>query len=233
MPLFIKDNQKVMFIHIPKTAGTSIEDAFESADWKMEFFHSPNRGGGPDKKPCNPQHWHQPLLKKWLYSEHDVTFEFVVVRNPFTRLISEMMWKDGGIVKHVKDAGYDKNFYQKLNNWAVSAMKNHISNNDQYLKDTEQFINNNRGFFADNHLRPQAEFVRPISKIYKYEEINQQLVPDLLNKFKTAELGSKFTNLDRSKTRPTTMLDPTDEFKTLYTQLYKQDHDKFGYPMPF
>ena len=53
-------------------------------------------------------------------------------------------------------------------------------------------------------------------------------------RFNLGELANEFTDLPLSKARPTSMkIEPTEEFKKLYTQVYGEDHKKFGYDMPF
>jgi len=141
MPLMIKDSRRVMFIHIPKTAGTAIEKSFENSGWSLKFFHAPNRGHGPDLAPCNPQHWHQGPLRKWAYTAGPVTFEFALVRNPFTRLISEMLWREKSQSAHINQHGYDTEFFNRLDAFGIRHMQQYIKNENQFQADKELFYN--------------------------------------------------------------------------------------------
>lgn len=72
--------KELKFIHITKTGGTSIENAGMAAGFRWGRFH--NEYGW----------WHKcfPLLSSELKARHDW---FVVVRNPYDRLISEFHCK--------------------------------------------------------------------------------------------------------------------------------------------
>lgn len=215
MPLFIKDSKRALFVHIPKTAGTSVETAFLDCGYDKQFLHRPGKGDGPDKKPCNPQHWHQELIRENIYPVLDGRsfFEFAIVRNPFTRLISEMMWKNSG------GSNFDKDeFFKSLDKFGCNGMRTYKTAN----------------FHGDNHWRPQREFVGPNTVVFKYEEIKYQAWADLKMRFNLEELKTEFTHISLDKARPTKMnIEPTQEFKELYTEIYGEDHKQFGYDMPF
>jgi len=233
MPLMIKDSRRVMFIHIPKTAGTAIEKSFETSGWNMKFFHAPNRGHGPDRAPCNPQHWHQGPLRKWAYPDGPVTFEFALVRNPFTRLISEMLWREKSQSAHINQRGYDQEFFQKLDSFGVRHMQQYIKNEAKFQADKELFYRQKNMLYADNHFRPQNHFVRAVTNIYKYEDLGHTVWNTLQEKFGLRQLTQEYTHVDLKKTRPDRMPSATDRFKELYTELYGPDHQKFNYALPF
>ncbi|NVK56116.1 MAG: sulfotransferase family 2 domain-containing protein [Alteromonadaceae bacterium] len=86
MPLLIKpDNQTLLFVHIPKTAGTSIKSRIKS-DIKLalnvEF---------KQELPCPPQHFHFELLERLGFASYCCD-SFAVVRHPLTRFISEFAY---------------------------------------------------------------------------------------------------------------------------------------------
>lgn len=233
MPLFTHKTQRVMFIHIPKTAGTAIEKSFADAGWGTEFLHMPNRGDGPDRAPCNPQHWHQGPLRKWAYSQGPVTFEFAIVRNPFTRLISEMIWREAGHTSHINKHGYDNKFFQKLDSFTVRNLQHYIKNETEFQNDKEFFYEQGKKFHADNHFRPQFHYVRPVTNIYKYEDLKPTVWNTLKEKFKLNVLTQEYTRVDLKKSRPVQIPSPSSQFRELYTQVYGPDHEKFNYPLPF
>lgn len=214
MPLFTKDKKCGLFIHIPKTAGTSLEVAFLGAGYKYEYLHRPGKGDGPDQKPCNSQHWHHELIQKEIYPVLEKRpYEFTIVRNPFTRMISEMMWKNNAKSNFSKD-----DFFMHLDSFGCSGMRT-------YKRDP---------FYADNHWRPQHHFVGPNTNIFKYEELQHQAWADLRMRFGLENLGTEFTNVSLDRPRPTRMkIEPSKEFRELYTELYAEDHKRFDYGMPF
>lgn len=85
----ILENQKIAFIHIPKTAGTSMEKALGVYN-KREAFFGPTFTDRGYK-----QHWtYSELMNVYDLNEY---FTFSFVRHPFDRIVSEYFYlKDMG-----------------------------------------------------------------------------------------------------------------------------------------
>jgi hypothetical protein len=88
-------DRKIAFIHIPKTAGQSIEDLFE---FKCDNYHyAGDHHNGYDFSHCTIKN---------MQSKIDVSnfFKFSFVRNPFDRLVSEFFFrpKNGVFFKRLK-----------------------------------------------------------------------------------------------------------------------------------
>lgn len=88
MPAFTKGDKKVFFIHIPKSAGTSVQSAFEEEGYSTSFFNAHSS----DLSRCCPQHYHGELLE-YLGLLNDSDFNFAIVRNPLDRLLSEYYFR--------------------------------------------------------------------------------------------------------------------------------------------
>lgn len=74
-------NEKLYFVHIPKNAGTSIEDSYPEQGWGLRQATSlPDFHG---TQPCS--NWHNPHLIPFMYPGK----RFCVIRDPIDRLISE------------------------------------------------------------------------------------------------------------------------------------------------
>lgn len=87
MPLLIKpDKQVLLFIHIPKTGGTSIKsnlnDGIQIA-FNYEF---------KEELPCPPQHFHSGMLER-LGVEKLANQSFAITRHPVDRFISEFTYR--------------------------------------------------------------------------------------------------------------------------------------------
>lgn len=208
MPLFKKDNKTVLFIHIPKCAGTSIERAFEDAGWDIEFLVEPARKGHTDWKPCNPQHWHYEMLLENIHNKYDIDYEFTVVRNPFQRLVSELFWRQG----------WGSNYLGDLSN-AISVIgQNYLQ---QYSNDP---------YAMDNHIRPQQEFIGPTTSVFRFENLHTELFPKLKNDF---DLGDFANHYNTGSNKPNTLPNLSDSFKNLYEEIYFSDHELLKYNKPF
>lgn len=86
MPIFERNNQKVHFVHIPKTGGMSIRYALESSGW-VNLYETQK---GTLKLPSGKTyHGHMPYSQWRGWEEVDAcSFEFALVRNPVDRMRS-------------------------------------------------------------------------------------------------------------------------------------------------
>jgi chondroitin 4-sulfotransferase 11 len=148
MPLCLKHN--LFFIHIPKTAGTSIEIALDMR--KPECFYSENRFNKILK--INPQHFIYSDLSNILNVKN--LNIFTVVRNPFDRLVSEFK------------------YVQKTENSNWTDYKN--LNFDSFVDEVLNLDSNMACDIFDNHLMPQYDYIKggeDIIKIFKYENLSE------------------------------------------------------------
>jgi len=88
MPVYTKGDQKILYVHVPKTAGTSIQGVFKDNEY-VESFFSPNE---LYHGLCTPQHIHAKLIRKE-FDLSEFTYIFSVYRDPVERLISEYTWR--------------------------------------------------------------------------------------------------------------------------------------------
>jgi len=232
MPLFFKEDKKVLFLHIPKTAGTSVEYAFMDAGYKDKYLIIRSRGDSGNTNPCSPQHYQYGLVQRFIHPEEGSDMEeFAIVRNPFTRCISEYFWMGGG-----QPQDYNDNFFTGLKKYVFGNLQTYIDNEKTWQSDKENFIARNQRFPGDNHWRPQWHFIGPNTKVYKYEELDDVVFPDLKEKYGIKKLEKKYTNVSLDLTRPTKFpnnFKVDNQFKDRYIKVYGQDHERFEYPLPF
>jgi hypothetical protein len=88
MSVFSRDHLRVLYVHVPKTGGTSIEFFFDKNGFAVTFV---DRGGAGSIVPmmkCSPQHLHAEQLHA-IFHVNRFTYSFMTVRNPIDRLVSE------------------------------------------------------------------------------------------------------------------------------------------------
>lgn len=144
MPLLSKDSKFFYFIHIPKTGGTSIENAARKGGWRVQMLVSGHSHRDMPFLPVTPQHFHGEILDK-IFNFSEGLSVFTIVRHPFHRFKSEYYWQTRqGLT----------NLY--ASSWISSAMGSCKLNKSVY----------------DNHLRPQIDFLpKNISTtVFKLEE---------------------------------------------------------------
>ena len=231
MPLFHNGDDLVLFVHVPKCGGTAIENSFRSAGYDWGYLNEPMKTGY-DEKPCNPQHYHAELIEKLIMPSENCTDQFTVIRNPYTRLISEFMWQTN-IGQLVTAEGFTDNFFKYLEEFTIQRLTAYKTNEFQYRMDTDAFLRNKLSFVFDNHMRPQHHYVTSDWNIYWFEEMDTKFWPEISNKYGITIPGSINQTLDRKIERPTEHKGSNQQFKDLFTEFYYEDCKLFGYNLPF
>lgn len=110
----IDHNNKFIFVHIPKTAGTSIERMYGLENPRC-FFNRRCEIIIDNVKYC-PQHLTSTQLKtrpeiSQYYNEY---YKFSFVRNPYDRVLSEFFWREKKIVNYEYFKKWIYQFYSKI-----------------------------------------------------------------------------------------------------------------------
>lgn len=142
MPFIETSGKKILFVHIPKTGGTSIEKAMEGiSDLNfcsraiLPFLRTP------------PEHFtYQNICS--LFGEGYFDYVFTVVRNPYKRIESEY---------RMRALLAKERFFTELPTFPI------------WLEQTLDQVMLDRGYCA-NHLRPQIEFIGRNVNVFRYEE---------------------------------------------------------------
>ena len=99
MPILTTGTKRILYIHVPKTGGTSVEDLLRSYGGDLTLYSPRNAG-----LPCVAQHFHGEVLRELLglgnsvgnrADEHGFDFIFMTVRHPISRLLSEYRHQRG------------------------------------------------------------------------------------------------------------------------------------------
>lgn len=155
MPYLPKEN--LIFIHIPKTGGSSIEvlfgmDNMESlhfARWDLhqaEFLERFAHLIPVAKLNFEPQHYTPDILKNFI-PNYDRGFKFAFVRNPYTRIISEYFWRNNN------SPSYDNfdpfQFDVWCRNYLRDLNESHKITQSEYIQGSIQFIGRFENFEGD------------------------------------------------------------------------------------
>jgi len=206
--MLISDSHKFIFVHIRKAAGSSIRDILtpisnpipkdvvskiKSKILKIETNYQKFTFGG-----------HSPILQgkniipKELYEDY---FKFAIVRNPYTRLVSEYEY-----IKGLQDHGRHKK---------VTKMSFH-----QYISyQSKRFDAHQINMLTDKNGTLQMDFIGKLENINEdWNYISNKL------KIPNAELSH------RNKTFKVNYNDYyNDENRDLVSKLWKKDLEVFGY----
>lgn len=142
MPAIQINTKLVLFIHIPKTGGTSVTRWFQGLG--RVRLHS---DGKPEGLRCTPQHLTWPDIDA-MWGCDDFDYAFAIARNPFTRMESEFA------------------MHSRLRANSMFGGQLHFSSwLERSLNDTR--VN---PYLMDNHLRPQWNFVSDRLKLFRFEQ---------------------------------------------------------------
>lgn len=213
MPVLSVGGVRVLYIHVPKTAGTSVETLLRSyGPISGKRLHPPFDG-----LPCSPQHFHAELLEH-VYAldedrggrAHDFDFVFMTVRDPMARYLSECLyrtWYDHPVAQRLRDAvprDYDR--------WTRRVMR-------RYRRDA---------YVLDNHLRPQHEFETFGAVPFRIED---GLAPlkDRLDDLLGLRGALPPAPVNRSRDRAVRL---GADARQQVVELYREDFERYGYELP-
>lgn len=143
MPAFRFGDKLILFLHIPKAGGTSINSWL--AEHAPQSLYQKHR---PAAFPCVPQHFHGALLDS-LFAPGFFDFSFCVTRNPYSRILSEYNYR---ITRpRLKNRILPK---PSFDTWLRRALSG-------YEKDP---------YIHSNHIRPQHEFLIGDTEHFRLED---------------------------------------------------------------
>ena len=207
MPIFSKKNKNILFVHIPKSGGSSFCSLISKTNWQENFTIRNKEIKSLYYLKCSPQHYHGEILKQ-IFNLEKIEKKVTIVRNPFERIKSEYYWQ-------LKTKIINKDIQPK--EWFNSILSDYNSNN----------------FIYDNHIRFQSEFIIDNIKAFKLEEngiqnaLNYALDNDFAYKKFLIKI-LKFRKLKRTK-RYEYIDEKFLELKNQIIDFYLKDYEMFSY----
>lgn len=196
---------KLIFVHIPKTGGSTISNILvpniNIHDEKyMEYLY-----GIKNNKAL--QHLSIIEIKKIVKNTDDY-YKFSIVRNPYDRLVSEYYWCQ---IKNIGNKSGQK--FDDFLNYIIDIFKNNKFDTNIY---TDHFIPQYKFLYDDNILK--------VDKIFKFENFNNVL-QFLKEKY---DINTNFYK--HLKVHNGNKLNLTQNQKNIIYNLYKKDFELFNYP---
>ncbi|MCD4525801.1 sulfotransferase family 2 domain-containing protein [Nocardioides sp. cx-173] len=209
MPIFLRGGRAVLFVHVPKTGGTSIERVFERAGWSTYLLETPDTERElVAVRKCSPQHYHAELLRALLrLGRFEATF--MMVRDPLARFRSEFL------MRHSREP---RTSAADVEEWADRLLRRYRSN----------------PFVLDNHVRPQSEFHLKGATVYRLEDGVDSMVGDL-NARLGLDLDPAVPHTMHGTQRaglPSSAVELSPALVDRLSDFYASDFELFGYPRP-
>ena len=184
--------KELKFIHITKTGGTSIENIAKSHNILWGRFHK------------EYGHWHEIFKQKSIIFKNKYDW-FVVVRNPYERIVSEFYCKWGTNIK--------------INKYHISKLE------FNYFIQKYIIYRNRVGGYG--HYIEQYKYIDDVSniQILKFENLKEEF-NNLMNKY---SLNMKLTRHDNKGILKFTIDSLSQESIKLINKVYEKDFKMFGY----
>ena len=204
--------KKLKFIHITKNAGTYVE-------------HMAKRIGKKWGRNCpeymdSGDHAHYfKKVKKEFRSKYDW---FTIIRNPYTRILSEFNWYHMRVRQGNKDIfNYDifKKNYEKLN-------RKNVKNFNITIRE----LIKNRDIENGNHFSEQYLYFDDTSTIHilRYENIKEEY-DNLMKQYDLPLRWDHDNKINNRRTNWFSIEDFDNETINLINEVYKKDFEIFGY----
>jgi hypothetical protein len=216
------ENRKILFIHIPKCAGTSIEcslynqigEKFPAKTWLMCDF---DKLYGVDKQlPLglrNLNHLTCYKIFKDLKIKNDLDYIFTICRNPYDRFVSLANWIRDGWEKENCEWSKDEKIFINFKN--LNELAQHII----YEK-------------SENHMfLPQYKYIEGFEDLVKVHKIEDGM-DNIMKKIETDNNFSfafKRINTNYSSRKTFKMEDIDIPTKQILNSFYKKDFEFFQY----
>ncbi|WP_122816188.1 sulfotransferase family 2 domain-containing protein [Nocardioides pantholopis] len=195
----------VLFVHVPKTGGSTMERLFTASGWRM-VGRETNRTH-PRIFPLrrvSPQHQHAALLRE-LFRLDRFELAFLISRDPIARFRSEWAMRHTSVTDPTPE---------QVEEWADRFFA-------RYAEDP---------YVLDNHLRPQHEFLTPGAAVFRLEDGMDAIVADLNERHRLGLRTEVPHALDSSKRGISSSAVPVSAaLEDRLREFYAEDFRTFGY----
>ena len=204
-----KNERCVLFIAVPKTGNTAIHYKFLKDGWSSFYDQRFNSIIGKQK--CPAQHFHAQILYS-LFNIESFNDVFMVVRNPYRRIISDYLW----FTRNCNDLERPK-----FDAWLPKVL-------NLYLKNP---------FVGDNHLRPQIEYLVKGTRVFRYEDGLHNIVKDVYNKVGFIDNSNNCVGNHNTSRENTGFnvndINPSRNSLELIKKFYYKDFQHFNYSLDY
>lgn len=201
MPIFRIKQKNVLFVHIPKTGGETVE-RYLGQHSEIGFFHP---WMNQTYYQCTPQHFDAEMLAP-LFPASFIDYRFAFIRHPLDRLVSAYKMRMGRRFRNGDD-------FPEFDEWFTKFST---------ILDTKPRV-------LDNHLNKQSAFIEDTTKVFRFEDgiiDNLKQVQDDLGV--TFDFSR---NIHRQKSHSDIQVTISDDHITRIAEFYAEDFAAFNYEL--
>lgn len=211
MPIYIHNDRKLLFAHIPKTGGTTLNEFLTREATAALRFR-----GTPLGLKCPPQHLEADTLRAILPID---CFDgiFSVTRHPEDRLVSEFL-------SRYRKSRY-KRFIESQPGRAAQASLLSL----YFHKWARKSIRKCRGdpYYLDNHIRPQRDFLLQNAHLTFRIEDGIQPVIDYVKQKLQIESVPEVRHLNAAPETP--KISVSISLRARIEEFFAEDYERLGY----
>lgn len=203
MPWLEHQSRKILFVHIPRTGGTTVER------WLATISPLRFRSvGGLRFSRCTPQHYTYSDIRH-LVGENFFDHAYAIVRDPTARILSEY---------RLRRRLNRQNFWGDAESFPI------------WLDNQRAALASNP-FLLDNHLRSQWEFLSDRVRVFRFEDglanTMQSMATEAGLPFDVSNVGHELATSDSENP---VVLDLRE--RTIISEMYEKDYALLNYPRP-
>lgn len=208
MPIFKAGHKLVYYAHVPKCAGSSLEDYVHERFGEMAFLDKTYMSRPASERWSNtsPQHIDTKSLYKFVESSF-FDHIFTVVRHPVARIVSA--------------------YHFQLE---VEKLVPQSTGFGEWLLDIEERLAE-APFAFDNHVLPMSQIVPDGADVFYLEHGLDGLIPYFDGLAGNADGQRAIGRTNERKAEKGARAKPTDKDLALIKKLYREDFDRFGYTL--
>lgn len=199
MPFIDWTDKRILYVHVPKTGGTSIEAWMKTlAPLQLHTI------GQPAALRCTAQHLHYKEITA-LLDAGSFDYAFMTVRNPFTRIASEY---------RMRAQEQQEGFWgapQRFPYWLETTLT-------KAARDP---------FLLDNHIRPQWEFVGNDVEVFHFEDGIGPILTQVADRIGAPPPDTVPHKMKSTSSAHATPWERADIIRV--TRFYAEDFTEFGY----
>ena len=202
MPVLFNGSIRILYIHIPKTGGTSVTRFFERNGFQTGYLDATVSPASLNAvRWCSPQHMHAQMLNT-VFNVARFDYVLATVRHPLSRIMSEY--------RMLFEAHEDP---PPMDAWI-----------EQTLSDYRR-----TPYMHDNHIRPQTEFLVQDCDIFKLEDgFTDRWVATVAARTGIDFAVRRMGHATASARRPGSTA-PTRDVIARVQAFYAEDYDTLGY----
>lgn len=221
--MIISNTHRAIFVHVPKTAGTSITALFEPAlRWNDlvlggTAFGERLEAAYKERFGLNKHMWARDIRRVVGHEVWTTSYTFAIVRHPYQRLVSFYNWQKAAVSRAAEDS--------PIWSWPATEAYRRSGSFSEFIR--------HETFLAARVGKPQAEWVCDeqghciVDFVGRFEQL-EAAIDTIATRLGLASVRLGMHNASGAECPPGKLLHDEADYEFLH-DVYRRDFDMFGY----